>query len=137
MLNEEEFDKKISLKFIQTLNLHLPARKRTLKELLSEDKPKVKTKDNRTHFFDKKELERLASLIPEEEHGKLRLPIYLEMSTSMERGAVRVSGRLECTVIKKILGIEREGDSITVYYPHLAKIRKELPTTTQYMFTMG
>ncbi len=135
MHGEDEFERKMSLRFIQTLNLHLPAKKRTLKELLLENKPRVKTRDNKTHFFDKKELEKLASLIPEEEYGRLRLPIFLEMSASMERGAVKVSGKLECEVIKKILGIEKAGDSITLYYPHLAKIRKELPTTTQYMFT--
>ncbi|VVB95244.1 Uncharacterised protein [uncultured archaeon] len=26
--------------------------------------------------------------------------------------------------------------SMIIYYPHLSKVRKELPTTTQFMFTM-
>lgn len=135
MLNEDTFEKKMSMKFLQTMNRHLPVKKKTLKELLLEDKPAVKSKDGSTHFFDKKELETLASMISGDEHERLRLPIYLEMSTSMERGTIKISGRLECVIIGKILGIEREGESMTIYYPHLSKIRKELSTTTQYMFT--
>lgn len=144
MFREDDFEKKISLKFIQTLNRHLPAKRRTLKELLLEEKPSIKNLDSSTHSFDKKELEKLASMIPEREHNRLRLPIYLEMSSSMERGTIRISGRLECRIISRILqegempeerGAEEKGYMI-IYYPHLAKIRKELPTSTQFMFTM-
>ncbi len=144
MFREDDFEKKISLKFIQTLNRHLPRKRRTLKELMLEDKPSIKNLDGSTHSFDKKELEKLASIIPEWEHDRLRLPIYLEMSSSMERGTIRISGRIECRVINRVLkedgtpeerGAE-EKDSMIIYYPHLAKIRKELPTATQFMFTM-
>ncbi|MCX9012831.1 MAG: DUF61 family protein [Candidatus Methanoperedens sp.] len=144
MFREDDFEKKISLKFIQTLNRHLPRKRRALKELLLEEKPSIKNLDGSTHSFDKKELEKLASMIPEWEHDRLRLPIYLEMSSSMERGTIRISGRLECRIINRILhegeAQERKGaeekDSMIIYYPHLAKIRKELPTATQFMFTM-
>ncbi len=144
MFNEDDFEKKISMKFLRTLNRHLPAKRKTLKELLLEERPNIKNLDGSTHSFDKKELEMLASVIPEWEHDKLRLPIYLEMSSSMERGAIKISGRLECRIINSILhegekpekrGAE-ERDSMTIYYPHLPKIRKELSTTTQFMFTM-
>ena len=140
MSRDDEFDKKISVKFLQTLNRHLPAKRKTLKELLSEDRPNVKNRDGTTHSFDKKELEKLASMIPVG-HGALRLPLYLEMSSSMERGAIKISGRLECRIIKKILYEEpekqvKEVDSMVIYYPHLMKIRKEFPTATQFMFTM-
>lgn len=136
MFNEDE---KISIKFLQTLNRHLPAKRLTLKELLSLAKPGIKTLDGSTHSFDKKELERLSSIVPEYEHNRLRLPIYLEMSSSMERGAIKISGRIECMVINTVLheGEKREEKkSMIIYYPHLQKVRKELPTTTQFMFTM-
>jgi len=140
MFNEDEFEKKISLRFIQTLNRHLPKKRAALKQLLQEDKPGIENQDGSIHSFDKKELERLASIIPEWEQDKLRLPIYLEMSSSMERGSIRISGRSECAAISRILGKEnpeKSVDSMIIYYPHLLKIRKELPTTTQYMFTTG
>jgi uncharacterized protein (UPF0216 family) len=143
MLKEDEFEKKISIKFLQTLNRHLPKKRKTLKELLTEDKPGIKSLDGSTHFFDKNELKKIASIIPEWEHDKLRLPVYLEMSSSMERGAIRISGRLDCRIMNSILHEgekpekrTEERDSLTIYYPHLAEIRRELPTTTQFMFTI-
>ncbi len=144
MFKEDNFGKRISIKFLQTLNRHLPKKRKTLKELLLEDKPSIKSMDGSTHYFDKKELKKIASMIPEWEHDKLRLPVYLEMSSSMERGTIKISGKLECRIINSILhegekpekrSVE-ERDSMTIYYPHLPKIRKELSTTTQFMFTM-
>ena len=142
MFKEDDFAKKISMKFIQTLNRHLPVKRKTLKELLSEDKPAVKNLDGSIHCFDKKELEKLTSIVPQWEHDKLRLPIYLEMSSTMERGAIKISGRIECRIINEILHEGEEErkaekrETMTIYYPHLAKIRKELSTTTQFMFTI-
>jgi len=142
MFNEDDFEKKISMKFLRTLNRHLPAKRKMLKELLQEERPNIKNLDGSTHSFDKKELERIASMIPEWEHDKLRLPIYLEMSSSMERGTIKISGSNECMVIKKVLYEEEVlekkevKDSMIFYYPHLRKVRHELPTTTQFMFTM-
>jgi len=142
VFNEDDFEKKISMKFLQTLNRHLPAKRKSLKKLLLEERPNIKNLDGSTHSFDKRELERIASMIPEWEHDKLRLPIYLEMSSSMERGTIKISGGNECMVLKKVLYEEEElekkevKDSMIFYYPHLRKVRKELPTTTQFMFTM-
>ena len=142
MFNEDNFDKKISMKFIQTLNRHLPAKRKTLKELLGENRPNIKNLDGSTHSFDKKELEKIASMIHEWEYDKLRLPIYLEMCSSMERGAIKISGQVECMVVSKVLyedeGLKKkEGkDSMIIYYPHLRKVRKEIPTTTQFIFTI-
>jgi uncharacterized protein (UPF0216 family) len=140
MFREDDFEKKISLKFLQTLNRHLPVKRKTLKELLDEDKPGVKNLDGSIHSFDKKELAKLASIVPEWEHDKVRLPIYLEMSSAMERGSIRISGRVECTIISRILELEKRGveerDSMTIYYPHLLKVRRELSTMTQFMFTI-
>ncbi len=141
MFKEDNFEKRISIKFLQTLNRHLPRKRKTLRELIEEDKPSIKSMDGSTHSFDKKELEKIASMIPEWEHDKLRLPLYLEMSSSMERGAIKISGRIESMIIDRILHEDEdeksiERDSMTIYYPHLAKIRKVLSTTTQFIFTM-
>ncbi len=142
MSREDELENKISMKFIQVLNRHLPVKRKTLKELIFEDKPCIRNRDGSIHSFDKKELDRIASIVPEWEHNKLKLPIYLEMSSSMERGTIRISGRIECSVITRILfeGEEKikteDKDSMIIYYPHLPKIRKELSTATQFMFTM-
>ena len=101
MFKEENFDKKMSVKFLQTLNRHLPVKRKTLMELLGDDKPEVRNLDGTTHCFEKKELEKLSSLVPEWEHSKLRLPVYLEMSSTMERGNIKISGRIECRIINE------------------------------------
>src|SRR3990172_2309043 len=125
-----DFERKISIKLLQTLNRHLPAKRKTLKELFQETRPNIKNLDGSTHFFDKKEIEKVASLVPEWEHDKLRLPIYLEMSSSMERGSIRISGRIECRIISGLVhaGEEKrkaeEKDSMIIYYPHLSNITK-------------
>lgn len=140
MFNEDGFEKKVTMRFVETLNRHLAVKRKTLKELLAEEKPGVTNRDGSTHHFDKKELLNLAAMIPETDYGSLKLPIYLEMSSSLERGTIIISGRVECSVIRNILYREEakagEKDKMTVYYPHLKKIRKELPTATQFMFTM-
>lgn len=55
MPQENDFEKKMSLKFLQTLNRHLPKKRKTLKELLLEEKPCIKNLDGSTHSFDKKD----------------------------------------------------------------------------------
>jgi uncharacterized protein (UPF0216 family) len=142
MFNEDGFEKKVTMRFVETLNRHLAVKRKTLKELLAEEKPSIKNRDGFTHHFDKKELLKIAAMIPETDHSSLRLPIYLEMSSSLERGTIMISGRVECLIIRKILygeeAPEKAGgkDKMTIYYPHLKKIRKELSTVTQFMFTM-
>jgi uncharacterized protein (UPF0216 family) len=95
------------------------------------------------HSFERKELEKIASIISEWDYERLRLPIYLEMSSSMERGAIRISGRIESGIIYRVLhGDETEEkkihgkDSLIIYYPQLRMIRRQLSTATQFMFTM-
>lgn len=140
MSKEDDLENKMSMKFIQILNRHLPVKRKTLKELMSEDKPCITNKDGSIHSFDKKELNMIASIVSE--WDKLKLPIYLEMSSSMERGAIRISGRIDSIVISRILFEDKEKiktddkNYMIIYYPHLPKIRKELSTTTQFMFTM-
>ncbi len=140
MYNVDDFEERISIKFLQTLNRHLPARRKMLKELLREERPSVKNQDSSTHFFEKKELEKIASMLPEFEYDKLRLPIYLEMSSSMERGAIRISGQIECRIINMAVYEDSERneskDSMIIYYPHLKIVRNEFRTATQFMFTL-
>lgn len=136
MLREDDYEKKISLRFIQILNRHLPAKRRTLRELMMEEIPSVKNHDGSIHTFDKKELEKLASIIPGWEHNRLRLPIYLEMSSSMERGTIRISDRIECRVISRILqkgeaqerkGAEKKDSMIISTIPTLQRYGKNSP----------
>ncbi|NJE42970.1 DUF61 family protein [Thermococcus sp. GR6] len=121
---------------IARVNLHLPAARPTLGQLINEDEPKVRLRDGSYHYFKRSELEYLRSLIDDGEEDTLRVPIVLEISTTY-RGYFRVRGRVEVKVIDKILGtydiLEDKSEGL---YPRylLPKIRKALPTTTTYAF---
>lgn len=114
------------------LNRHLPRRRKTLKELLGEEKPHVLGTDGSRHRFKKNELNKIASLIPEESWEKLKLPLYIEISSEMSGS--RIKGNIECRVVCQILEKEDCDEEIYIYRGEVKVVRRELPTTSQYMF---
>jgi hypothetical protein len=117
------------------LNLHLPTKRISLEEALSSSQPQVPTRSGPPHFFDKGELEILASLVPREERKHLKLPILIAVDRKLGRGAARISGKVECEVIGKILG-KGSAEELILYRPEIAILRRKFPTTTQYMFRL-
>jgi uncharacterized protein len=131
MKDSDQADRLIK-KQIFNLNRHLPGRRKTLAELLTEERPHVLGADGTRHRFKWKELERLSKILSSEDHKKLKLPIYLEVE-SVSSGA-RIAGPLETRIICSILELENCSHEVFIYRPDLKTIRKELPTTTQYIF---
>jgi len=142
-----KFDNKIFVKAVKALNVHLPAERKTLLALLKEDKPAVQGRDGAIHRMKRGELEEIARIIPEEAHRKLRLPIYIELTSDYGRGIAKVHGKLDCELVKRILGEGKEGqqkeqegegsgkvDEIFIYRDDVRKLRRRLPTTTEYAF---
>ncbi|MGB9979689.1 DUF61 family protein [Methanobacterium sp.] len=120
-------------KQVVSLNKHLPRRRKTLAELLKEERPHVMGADGTRHRFKKVELEKIAGIIDQEDYKRLKLPIYIEIE-SMTSGAV-IRGPLEAKIVCKILEIESEcKNEIFIYRPQIKKLRIEFPTTTQYIF---
>lgn len=121
---------------IAGINLHLPAIRPVLSELLRSDEPRVRLRNGSYHHFRRSELEYLASLLEEDEADRLKVPIVLEIST-LHRGYFRVRGRVEVKVIEKVLGtydpLDERDEGL---YPRylLPRIRRALPTTTTYAF---
>ncbi|AIF70264.1 hypothetical protein PAP_09440 [Palaeococcus pacificus DY20341] len=125
-------------KELSRINLHLPRQRKSLAQLLKEEEPKVKLKDGSEHYFKRKELEFLASLLDEWEVDKLYIPIVLEITTTWH-GYFKVRGALAVKVIEKLLGtydILEEKNELTLPRYMLPKIRRKLPTTTTYAFIM-
>ncbi len=128
---------RILSKQLQNMNRHLAKSRVDLESLLKEEKPKVILRDGSKHILKKEELKKLASLLPESMHRRVRLPVYIELSSGKYgSGTGRVSGEVECEVVRKVLGKDDNGDELFIYRPDIQKLRKELPTTTQYMFTL-
>jgi uncharacterized protein (UPF0216 family) len=119
-------------KQIVSLNQHIPHVKKTLSELLNEERPHVQGEDGARHRFHKAELNKLAKIIPRSEHNLLKLPIYIEFDATSS-GAL-ITGKQDCAVIEEILSVECENNEIFIYRPYIRILRKELPTATQYIF---
>ncbi len=121
----------IVAKLVSTLNKHLPVRRKTLAELLEEERPTVTSRDGSACVIAREELEVLRSRIPRYEWDNLKLPIIIEMIPDI---GARVRGRVECNIIRDLLCIKKGDDSIILYYPEIIELRKKLPTATQYGF---
>jgi hypothetical protein len=128
-------DRKVIAKTVQTLNQHLPSKRRRLTELLSEEKPGVRSKDNTFYVIDKSELELISKSIPRYMWPKLRLPILIEMSPQYGSGAARIQGKVECELVCKLLNKTRTDDKfMVIYMPEIRELRRKLPTASQYAF---
>lgn len=119
-------------KQILILNHHIPRHRKNLEELLGEDKPHVLGTDGTRHRFKKNELEKIASVIPKDSWRRLKLPLYIEIDSDMSGS--RIAGKLECSLVCHILGREDCDEEIYIYRPDIKVLRRELPTTSQYIF---
>jgi hypothetical protein len=119
-------------KQIFNLNRHIPRERRNLEDLLRDDRPHVIGADGNRHRFKRNELERISHIIKPEEHYKIKLPIYIEIESNTS--GVRISGNLEIEIANSILKKDNQGDEVFIYRHEIRILRKELPTTTQYMF---
>ncbi|MFQ5901611.1 MAG: DUF61 family protein [Thermodesulfobacteriota bacterium] len=126
---------RILSKQLQLLNRHLAKSRRELNSLLKEDRPEVILRDGSRHIFKKGELTKIANILPYNMHN-IKLPLYIELSPEkFGRGTARILGKAECRLVSNILGIKESKEELFLYRHDILKLRKELPTTTQYMFT--
>ncbi|MFW9922179.1 MAG: DUF61 family protein [Candidatus Thorarchaeota archaeon] len=90
---------------IEKMNENLPVENKTLKELLADDKPSVKTKKNQIHKIRKVDLEFIATFFPENEWQNVRFPIILLRRTGLQKGLFSVSGgKNELFAVFRIVG---------------------------------
>jgi len=102
-------------KQIVTMNRHIPRERKTLADLLTQEKPHVYGADGARHRFHKTELDKLAKIIPKSDYKKLKLPIYIEINSNSS--GARITGNLECQILRKILDVECEKNEIFIYWP--------------------
>jgi uncharacterized protein (UPF0216 family) len=121
----------------KALNAHLPRRRKTLRELLEEDRPHIECGDGSTHVFKKKELEYLEQMLDNKGKEALLLPIIIEVGSREDRLVVRSKTGTEAKIFSRILEmpIPCRSDTITIFKPQLQVLRRVLKTTTQYVFT--
>ncbi|RLG51955.1 MAG: hypothetical protein DRN96_04005 [Thermoproteota archaeon] len=131
-LGEEEAIRRL----VSIANAHLPAEFKTLRQLLDERDPKVLCRDGSVHMFDRKELEKLAEMVPREMHDRLKLPIVLTINPKYGRGAYEVEGDAAKQVVAMVLDLPQpvQDEKLILYRPQVMRLRRVLPTTTQYAF---
>jgi uncharacterized protein (UPF0216 family) len=122
-------------KLVQNMNRSLPQRRRSLKELIKEERSVVVGRNGSIHSIDRAELERIAALVPEYEWNRLLLPIIIELTPDFGASAARIRGEVECSLVIKLLELKKSADKFIVLYMHEIKgLRRMLPTATQYGF---
>lgn len=120
---------------LRIVNMHLPYTRKPLSKLLEEDFPHVVLRDGSLHYFKRKELRLLAQILPSNRWNELRLPILIEIAPEYGEGAAVIKDRVEAEVVAKILGIKVQVPLI-IYRPQVLLLRRKLPTTTQYVFSL-
>lgn len=109
---------------IRRINDHLPVSSKSLKELLREETPSVKTRGGDDIVLLKDELRALAKLIPEEKHSNVKLPIVALRRIDLGRGVYTLIGN-ETTVeaFKEILNVDK--DSEYLYRPQIFELKRK------------
>ncbi len=137
-MEDRDRDLRLFARQLELLNRHLAVSKRDLESLRREERPRLALRDGSTHLIKREELERIKELVPEELRSQLLLPIYIELAAERYgEGTARIVGKAECLVVARVLGREAQGDELFIYKPEVRVLRKALPTTTQYMFTLA
>lgn len=116
-------------------NINMPVSRRTLIEYLENGDQMYVTRSGEEFLMDFSEIAALAEICSEAEKLRLRLPIIITTDVSGERGAWKVDGKIETSVMSKILNRRpfRE-DKLHFYNPHLAELREKFPTVTVLAF---
>lgn|GEM_PF-129651 len=147
---------------LRLVNAGLPRSQKTLALLLREESPHVMCQDGSTQLIKRKELDYLASILDASEQDALLLPMLMELGGDQSQVTILCAGQVERKVISIILDMplpreqqaspafalppasgsstkipvsSRMGETITIYRPQLALVRKRLKTTTQYVFS--
>jgi uncharacterized protein (UPF0216 family) len=134
-------ESRVFAKLVRSLNDHLPVERKALGELLGEEKPRVACRDGSSHRIRREELEAIERIVRprwENEAERLKLPILIEMAPDYGRSAARIRGRVYCDIVQAILGEERKTtDEMVIFRPDIRKLRRELPSATQYAFLIS
>jgi len=134
---DRELEELLRTELLRYANKHIPYVRKSLSDLLSEEFPHVICRDGSRHYFRRRELEYLASLVPKELWNFVKLPIVITLSPELGEGAAVVNGELECYIVCRVLGLKYEGQkSIVIYRPQIAELRRKLRTTTQYAISL-
>ena len=115
---------------VSKINEHLPKNRRTLKQLLTEEDPRVETIDGKKHFFKKRELEKTSNIIPKEIHEKIMLPLLIIRRVDKGKGIFTLSGNnIESRAVMAILNLPETSSfhgEVTLYRIQIQELFSKL-----------
>ncbi|MEM1525842.1 MAG: DUF61 family protein [Ignisphaera sp.] len=120
---------------LRIVNKHLPASRKSLKQLLDEKIPYVLCRDGSIHVFRRSELQMLKTYVSDDEASRLYLPIVIQVRADMDIMTGFVENELEASIIRRILGLkpplEGELKKLFLYKPQLYELRYKFSTIFQ------
>ena len=140
MVDENRYDKLLQESMKQELrflNAQLPGKQKPLNVLLEEETPSIICADGSLQLLKRKELEYLSTLIPDSHWPNLMIPLIIEINSGEDKIQIICRGEEEPEVISGILGMQVSAthNRIRIYKAQLSAIRKQLKTTSQYLFS--
>lgn len=124
---------RVLAKLVESVNKHLPERKKSLREMLKD--PTIKARDGNEYYIEKKELEFIAKFVDELDWDRFYVPIILEMTSLGGEYVIYVRDKMHAKFIEKAFGFNRYvGDVMMLYAYEMQQIRKKLRTASQVMF---
>ncbi len=131
-------NERILARMIEAINKHMPAKTRSLKEMLKAEDPTIKAKDGNEYYIEKRELEFIAQYVDELDWDRFRIPVILEMNDINGERVVFVRDKLHAEFIKKAFGYDRfVGGTLMLYMYELPAIRRRLRTASQVIFRVS
>ncbi|NWF95386.1 MAG: DUF61 family protein [Candidatus Thorarchaeota archaeon] len=129
---------------IDSVNDHLPKKAVPLRDLMRMSRPTYETRGGETSFLVRKELEYVASEVPERYHGDVMIPVVILRRMDLGQGIYTVAGtKPTLFLIHRILG-DADGDwdrlgsweaVDRLARPQVQLVRRRLPSTTCIGFT--
>lgn len=131
-------DEKTLAKMIEAINRHMPAKAKTLADMLREKDPTIKARDGNEYYIERSELEFIAKYVDELDWERFKIPVILEMNDIGGERVIYVRDRLHADFIKKAFGYDRILNGIlTLYMYEIPEIRKKLRTASQVIFRIS
>ena len=122
-------------RLLEHVNSQVPSKRMRLSELLVMSEPHYIGRDGSEYAISKEELKLTKDSLDLLGINDIKLPIVIMADSSHEQSAWRVEGETECALVLHLLGKgnpERK-ERIFLYAPHMATLRRAVPTVTVCM----
>ena len=118
------------------LNRNLAVSKPSLFEMEQSGDYTYKVRDGSIIDIGREQFETLWNVCDDSERLRLRIPIYVSTDVFGDYGAWKVEGKVEASVVSKLLGKPMfRDDRVRLYNPDLKDLKKLIPDAYMVVFT--